>query len=129
MTNNIKEIFINNAKMNIAQDCDVSGESWQFDSVMNDFENDFKFSKSDDEEKIIESYNRIINLFPYLYPELGLSRADYMSTAIANAAYENNIILEVKSSANEKILKLIEENAISITRALNDLKKYGINLK
>lgn len=96
---------------------------------MNDFENDFKFSKSHDKEKIKKSYNRIINLFPYLYPELGLSRADYMSTAIANAAYDNNIILEVKSSANEKILKLIEENAISVTRALNDLEKYGINLK
>lgn len=129
MTTNIKEIFINNAKMNIVQDCDVSGESWQFDSVMNHFEDDFKFSKRHDKEKIKESYNRIINLFPYLYPELGLSRADYMSTAIANAAYDNNIILEVKSSANEKILKLIEENAISVTRALNDLKKYGINLK
>ena len=102
MTTNIKEIFINNAKMNIAQDCDVSEESWQFDSVMNDFENDFKFSKSHDKEKIKKSYNKIINLFPYLYPELGLSRADYMSTAIANAAYDNNIILEVKSSANEK---------------------------
>jgi len=77
----MKEIFMKEALKNIAKDWDISGESYEFTSVMNEY--DFTFEKVETEEDKKRAYQIIDRLFVYLYPYLGGSRSDYMTTAIA----------------------------------------------
>lgn len=75
----MKEIFMKEALKNIAKDWDISGESYEFTSVMNEY--DFTFEKVETEEDKKRAYQIIDRLFVYLYPYLGGSRSEITTTS------------------------------------------------
>ena len=122
----MKEIFMKEALKNIAKDWDISGESYEFTSVMNEY--DFTFEKVETEEDKKRAYQIIDRLFVYLYPYLGGSRSDYMTTAIAKAAKETGALLSIAEDDYPAIRKMIKKNALNAERAFNELKEVGIDL-
>lgn len=122
----MKEIFMKEALNNIAKDWDISGESYEFTSVMNEY--DFTFEKVESEEDKKRAYQIIDRLFVYLYPYLGGSRSDYMTTAIAKAAKETGALLSIAENDYPAIRKMIKKNALNSERAFNELKEVGIDL-
>jgi len=122
----MKEIFMKEALKNIAKDWDISGESYEFTSVMNEY--DFTFEKVETEEDKKRAYQIIDRLFVYLYPYLGGSRSDYMTTAIAKAAKETGALLSIAEDDYPAIRKMIKKNALNSERAFNELKEVGIDL-
>ena len=122
----VKEIFMKEALNNIAKDWDISGESYEFTSVMNEY--DFTFEKVESEEDKKRAYQIIDRLFVYLYPYLGGSRSDYMTTAIAKAAKETGTLLSIAENDYPSIRKAIKKNALNSERAFKELKEVGIDL-
>lgn len=122
----MKEIFMEEALKNIAKDWDISGESYEFTSVMNEY--DFTFEKVESEEDKKRAYQIIDRLFVYLYPYLGGSRSDYMTTSIAKAAKETGTLLTIAEDDYPAIRKMIKKNALNSERAFNELKEVGIDL-
>lgn len=122
----MKEIFMKEALKNIAKDWDISGESYEFTSVMNEY--DFTFEKVETEEDKKRAYQIIDRLFVYLYPYLGGSHSDYMTTAIAKAAKETGALLSIAEDDYPAIRKMIKKNALNSERAFNELKEVGIDL-
>lgn len=122
----MKEIFMKAALKNIAKDWDISDESYEFTSVMNEY--DFTFEKVESEEDKKRAYQIIDRLFVYLYPYLGGSRSDYMTTAIAKAAKETGALLSIAEDDYPAIRKMIKKNALNSERAFKELKEVGIDL-
>ena len=122
----VKEIFMKEALNNIARDWDISGESYEFTSVMNEY--NFTFEKVETEEDKKRAYQIIDHLFVYLYPYLGGSRSDYMTTAIAKAAKETGALLSIAEDDYPAIRKMIKKNALNSERAFKELKEVGIDL-
>ena len=116
------------ALKNIAKDWDISGESYEFTSVMNEYDKYFTFTKVETEEDKKRSYQIIDRLFVYLYPYLGGSRSDYMTSAIAKAAKETGALLSIAEEGYPSIRKMIEKNALNSERAFKELKEVGIDL-
>ena len=124
----MKEIFMEEALKNIAKDWDISGESYEFTSVMNEYDKYFTFTKVETEEDKKRAYQIIDRLFVYLYPYLGGSRSDYMTSAIAKAAKETGALLYIAEEGYPEIRKMIKKNALNSERAFNELKEVGIDL-
>lgn len=124
----IKEQFIKEALKEIHKDWDVSREGWQFESVMNKYGNYFTFNKSSNEEEVKNTSYLIEELFVYLFPEIGGSNADYLSSAIAKASRSLNLTLEINQDCLDMIKEEIDTNALNPLRAYNNLSKYGLNL-
>ena len=122
----MKEVFMKEALNNIAKDWDISGESYEFTSVMNEY--DFTFEKVESEEDKKRAYQIIDRLFVYLYPYLGGSCSDYMTTAIAKAAKETGALLSIAEDDYPAIRKMIKKNALNSERDFNELKEVGIDL-
>ena len=59
----MKEIFMKEALNNIAKDWDISGESYEFTSVMNEYDKYFTFEKAETEEDKNRAYQIIDRLF------------------------------------------------------------------
>lgn len=124
----IKEQFIKEALKEIHKDWDVKREGWQFESVMNKYGNYFTFHKSSNEEEVKNTSYLIEELFVYLFPEIGGSNADYLSSAIAKASRSLNLTLEINQDCLDMIKEEIDTNALNPLRAYNNLSKYGVNL-
>lgn len=124
----MKEIFMKETLKNIAKDWDISGESYEFTSVMNEYDKYFTFTKAETEEAENRAYQIIDRLFVYLYPYLGGSRSDYMTSAIAKAAKETGALLSIAEEGYPSIRKMIEKNALNSERAFKELKEVGIDL-
>lgn len=124
----MKEIFMEEALKNIAKDWDISGESYEFTSVMNEYDKYFTFTKVETEEDKKRAYQIIDRLFVYLYPYLGGSRSDYMTSAIAKAAKETGVLLSIAEEGYPELRKMIKKNALNSERAFNELKEIGLDL-
>ena len=124
----MKETFTKQALINISKDFDISGESYEFTSVMNEYDKYFTFEKVETEEDKERAYQIIDRLFVYLYPYLGGSRSDYMTSAIAKAAKETGALLSIAEDGCTEIRKMIKKNVLNSERAFNELKEVGIDL-
>lgn len=124
----IKEQFIKEALKEIHKDWDVKREGWQFESVMNKYGNYFTFHKSSNEEEVKNTSYLIEELFVYLFPEIGGSNADYLSSAISKASRNINLVLEINKDCFDMIKEEIENNALNQLRTYQTLLKYGLNL-
>lgn len=124
----MKEIFMKEALKNIAKDWDISSESYEFESVMNEYGDYFTFKKVETEEDKNRAYKIIDRLFIYLYPTLGGSRSDYMSSAIATAAYKTGTLIEISKEAYSLIKDRIEMTALNYNRAIRELEEVGVKL-
>lgn len=124
----IKEQFINEALKEIHKDWDVKREGWQFESVMNKYGKYFTFNKTSNEEEVKNTSYLIEELFIYLFPEIGGSNADYLSSAIAKASRNINLVIEIDKDCFDMIKEEIENNALNPLRSYQTLLKYGLNL-
>ena len=124
----IKEQFIKEALKEIHKDWDVKREGWQFESVMNKYGNYFTFHKSSNEEEVKNTSYLIEELFVYLFPEIGGSNADYLSSAISKASRNINLVLEINKDCFDMIKEEIENNALNPLRTYQTLLNYGLNL-
>lgn len=124
----IKEQFIKKALKEIHKDWDVKREGLQFESVMNKYGNYFTFHKSSNEEEVKNTSYIIEELFVYLFPEIGGSNADYLSSAISKASRNINLVLEINKDCFDMIKEEIENNALNPLRTYQTLLKYGLNL-
>lgn len=124
----IKEQFINEALKEIHKDWDVKREDWQFESVMNKYGKYFTFNKNSNEEEVKNTSYLIEELFIYLFPEIGGSNADYLSSAIAKASRNINLVIEIDKDCFDMIKEEIENNALNPLRSYQTLLKYGLNL-
>lgn len=127
----LREQFIKLAHENINKDCDVYDEGWQFDSVMGEYGKYFTLRKASKEETLLRSYSLVCTLFPFLFPEIGGSRSDYLAKAIADALYNLGISLTVQApkEIRFKIIKVLHEKAWDYEVVVYDLKKYGFDLR
>ena len=96
---------------------------------MNEYDKYFTFEKAETEEDKNRAYQIIDRLFVYLYPYLGGSRSDYMTSAIAKAAKETGVLLSIAEEGYPEIRKMIKKNALNSERAFNELKEVGIDLE
>lgn len=118
---------------NIAADPDIRNEKYEFWDVINNYGQYFEYIYSEDKNKQDTPANMIKSLFTFLFEEVGGSNSDYLASAIGNAVYDSNIILKVKdeylnenSEFSEKAMNRIYETALFPSRAIDDLKSYGL---
>lgn len=127
----LREQFIKLARENIKKDCDVYDEGWKFNSVMDEYGKYFTLRKASKEETLLRSYSLVCTLFPFLFPEIGGSRSDYLAKAVADALYNLGISLTVQApkEVRFKIIKVLYEKAWDYEVVVHDLKKYGFDLR
>lgn len=118
---------------NIAADPDIRNEKYEFWDVINNYGLYFEYLYSEDKEKQKKSAETIKSLFVFLFEEIGGSNSDYLASAIGNAVYDSNIILKIKdeylninSEFSEKSMNRIYETALIPSKAIDELKTYGL---
>ena len=98
---------------------------------MSEFDEALFVEQLPNNKELVKKNARIISeLFVYLYPDLGGSHADYMSSAIYKAMVENDlsVSLYLTSELRELVKAKINESALNPQRAFDDLAKYGLDL-
>lgn len=118
---------------NIAADPDIRNEKYEFWDVINNYGQYFEYLYSEDKEKQKKSAKTIKSLFVFLFEEIGGSNSDYLASAIGNAVYDSNILLKIKdeylninSEFSEKSMNRIYETALIPSKAIHELKTYGL---
>lgn len=118
---------------NIAVDPDICNEKYEFWDIINNYGQYFEYLYSEDKEEQKKSAETIKSLFVFLFEEIGGSSSDYLASAIGNAVYDSNIILKIKdeyidinSEFSEKAMNRIYETALIPSRAIDELKSYGL---
>lgn len=118
---------------NIAADPDIRNEKYEFWDVIKNYGQYFEYLYSEDKEDQKKSAETIKSLFIFLFEEIGGSNSDYLASAIGNAVYDSNILLKIKdeylninSEFSEKSMNRIYETALVPSRAIDELKTYGL---
>ena len=127
----LKALFKKKAHEEIAKDFDISREGWNFDSVLSEFDDALFVEQLPNNKDLVKKNARILSeLFVYLYPDLGGSHADYMSSAIYKAMVENDlsVSLYLTGELRELVKAKINESALNPQRAFDDLASYGLDL-
>lgn len=127
----LKALFKQKAHEEIVKDFDISRDVWNFDSVLSEFDEALFVEQLPNNKELVKKNARIISeLFVYLYPDLGGSHADYMSSAIYKAMVENDlsVSLYLTGELRELVKAKINESALNPQRAFDDLVSYGLDL-
>ena len=127
----LKALFVQKAHEQIAKDVDISGEAWNFDAVVSEFDESIFIKQLPNDKELVKKNARLVtNLFIYLYPNLGGSHADYMSDAVFIALVNNNlsVSLYLTDELKELVKAKINESALNPSRAFNDLANLGLDL-
>lgn len=127
----LKALFKQKVHEQIVKDVDISGEGWNFDSVVSEFDEAiFVENLANNKELVKKNARMVSNLFVYLYPDLGGSHADYMSDAVFIALVTNDlsVSLYLTDELKELVKAKINESALNPQRAFDDLAKYGLDL-
>ena len=118
---------------NIAADPDIRNEKYEFWNVIKNYGQYFEYLYSEDKEEQKKSAETIKSLFVFLFEEIGGSNSDYLASAIGNAVYDSNILLKIKdeylninSEFSKKAMNRIYETALVPSRAIDELKTYGL---
>ena len=127
----LKALFVQKVHEQIAKDVDISGDGWNFDSVLSEFDEAIFVEKLANNKELVKKNARMVsNLFVYLYPDLGGSHADYMSDAVFIALVTNDlsVSLYLTDELKELVKAKINESALNPQRAFDDLTKLGLDL-
>lgn len=127
----MKALFKQKVHEQIAKDVDISGDGWNFDSVLSEFGEAIFVEKLANNKELVKKNARMVsNLFVYLYPDLGGSHADYMSDAVFIALVTNDlsVSLYLTDELKELVKAKINESALNPQRAFDDLAKLGLDL-
>lgn len=127
----MKALFVQKAREEIAKDFDIASKVWNFDSVVSEFDEALFVEQLPNNKALVKKRAKLIaELFVYLYPALGGSNSDYMSGAVYKAMVENNLAvsLYLKGELRELVKAKVSESALNPSRAFNDLAKLGLDL-
>lgn len=127
----LKEVFINKAHENISADLDINGEAWQFDYVMREYGDYFVLRRANKPETLQRTYNLVRVLFPFLFPELGGSRSDYLAGAIGSVFYANGISLTIRAPKEVRIewTQLLYKKSYNYEGVIQELLQLGLDLR
>ena len=127
----LKALFKQKAHEEIAKDSDISRDTWNFDSVVSEFDEAIFVEHLPNNKDLVKKKARLVtNLFIYLYPNLGGSHADYMSDAVFIALVKNDLSVSLYLTDELKALvkAKINESALNPSRAFNELANLGLDL-
>lgn len=127
----LKALFKKKAHEEIAKDRDISGESWNFDSVLTEYDEAIYVEQLPNNKELVKRNARIVDeLFVFLYPDLGGSHSDYMSSAVYKALVDNDLCVHfyLTDELRELIKAKINETALNPERAFSRLAELGLNL-
>ena len=91
----------------------------------------FTVRRATKEETLLRSRRLVKTLFPFLYPSLGGSYSDYLSSAIANALYDNGLSLTIDVPKEVQFAwnRMVYEKAVDYQRTVTELRNVGLDLK
>ena len=127
----VKALFVQKAHEEIAKDFDIASKVWNFDSVVSEFDEALFVEQLPNNKDLVKKKAKLVaELFVYLYPALGGSHSDYMSSAVYKALVDNDLAVslyltgELRDLAKAKV----SESALNPSRAFNDLANLGLDL-
>ena len=127
----LKALFKKKAHEEIAKDRDISGESWNFDSVLNEYDDAIYIEQLPNNKELVKRNARIVDeLFVFLYPDLGGSHSDYMSSAVYKALVDNDLCvhLYLRGELRDLVRAKINETALNPQRTFSRLAELGLDL-
>ena len=127
----LKELFKQKAQEEIAKDVDIAREVWNFDSVLNEYDEAIYVEQLPNNKDLVKKNAQLVDeLFIYLYPDLGGSHSDYMSSAVYKALVDNDLCvhLYLRGELRELVRAKINETALNPQRTFSRLAELGLDL-
>ena len=127
----LKDLFKKKAHEEIAKDRDIFGESWNFDSVLSEYDEAIFVEQLPNNKELVKKHAQLVDeLFIYLYPDLGGSHSDYMSSAVYKALVDNDLCvhLYLEGELRELVKAKINETALNPGRTFSRLAELGLDL-
>ena len=127
----LKELFKQKAHEEIAKDVDIAREVWNFDFVLNEYGEAIYVEQLPNNKELVKRNARIVDeLFVFLYPDLGGSHSDYMSSAVYKALVDNDLCVHfyLTDELRELIKAKINETALKPERTFSQLAQLGLDL-
>lgn len=127
----LKALFKKKTHEEIAKDRDISGESWNFDSVLTEYDEAIYVEQLPNNKDLVKKNAQLVDeLFIYLYPDLGGSHSDYMSSAVYKALVDNDLCVHfyLRGELRELVKAKINETALNPERTFSRLAELGLNL-
>ena len=127
----LKALFKKKAHEEIAKDRDIASEVWNFDSVLSEYDEAIFVEQLPNNKELVKKHAQLVDeLFIYLYPDLGGSHSDYMSSAVYKALVDNDLCVTIylRSELRELVKAKINETALNPERTFSRLAELGLNL-
>ena len=127
----LKELFKQKAHEEIAKDFDIAREVWNFDSVLTEYDEAIYVEQLPNNKDLVKRNAQLVDeLFIYLYPDLGGSRSDYMSSAVYKALVHNDLCVHfyLEGELRELVKAKINETALNPERTFSRLAELGLDL-
>ena len=127
----LKEMFKQKAHEEIAKDIDIAREVWNFDSVLSEYDEAIFVEQLPNNKDLVKKNAQLVDeLFIYLYPNLGGSHSDYMSSAVYKALVDNDLCvhLYLRGELRELVRAKINETALNPQRTFSRLAELGLDL-
>lgn len=127
----MRALFKKKAHEEIAKDRDIASEVWNFDSVLTEYEEAIFVEHLPKNKPLVKKHAQLVDeLFIYLYPDLGGSHSDYMSSAVYKALVDNDLCvhLYLEGELRELVKAKINETALNPERTFSRLAELGLDL-
>lgn len=127
----LKALFIKKAHEEIAKDRDIASEVWNFDSVLTEYGEAIFVERLPKNKPLVKKHAQLVEeLFIYLYPDLGGSHADYMSSAVYKVLVDNDLCVHfyLRGELRELVKAKINEMALNPERTFSKLAELGLAL-
>ena len=127
----MRALFKKKAHEEIAKDRDIASEVWNFDSVLTEYEEAIFVEQLPKNKALVKKHAQLVDeLFIYLYPNLGGSHSDYMSSAVYKALVDNDLCvhLYLEGELGDLVKAKINETALNPERTFSRLAELGLDL-
>lgn len=127
----MRALFKKKAHEEIAKDRDIASEVWNFDSVLTEYGEAIFVERLPKNKALVKKHAQLVDeLFIYLYPDLGGSHSDYMSSAVYKALVDNDLCVHfyLRGELRELVKAKINETALNPERTFSRLAELGLNL-
>ena len=127
----LKTLFKKKAHEEIAKDRDIASEVWNFDSVLTEYSEAIFVERLPKNKPLVKKHAQLVDeLFIYLYPDLGGSHSDYMSSAVYKALVDNDLCVTIylRGELRELVKAKINESALNPQRTFSRLAELGLDL-
>ena len=128
----LKDLFKKKAHEEIAKDRDIASEVWNFDSVLTEYGEAIFVERLPKNKALVKKHAQLVDeLFIYLYPDLGGSHSDYMSSAVYKSLVDNDLCVYfyLRGELRELVKAKINETALNPERTFSRLAELGLDLR